>query len=137
MVRSVIGAIVGAVVWMVVFLCVAVLLAQFWPAYAAHGRVWFEQHVYEFTTGMSVVNASFWVLAEIVAGWLAVLIAARRRAGWLLAAVIGLYLAYVHLYVEWSNLPWWYNLAVALPAAPATLLGARFANRFVREPRPV
>ena len=136
MVRSVIGVIVGAVVWMVAFLCVTVSLAQFLPEYAAHGRVWFGQHVYEFTSGMSAVNASFWVLAEIVAGWLAVLIAARREAGWVLAAVIGLYLAYLHLYVEWSNLPWGYNLAVAIPGAPATLLGAWFASRFVRDPKP-
>ena len=128
MVRSVIGVIVGAVVWMVVFLCVTVALAQFWPEYAAHGRVWFQQHVYEFTTGMSAVNASFWVLAEIVAGALAVLIAARRQAGWVLAAVIGLYLAYEHLYVEWSNLPWAYNLAVAIPAVPAVLFGAWLAR---------
>ncbi len=136
MVRSVIGVIVGAVAWMVVFLCVAFSVAEFWPDYAVHGRVWFQQHVYEFTTGMSVVNASFWVLAEIIAGRLAVLIAARRQAGWVLAAVIGLYLAYQHLYVEWSNLPWWYNLAVAIPAVPATLLGARFASRFGRGPQP-
>ncbi len=136
MVRSVIGVIVGAVVWMVVFVCVTVSLALFWPEYAAHGRVWFQQHVYEFTTGMSAVNASFWVLAEIVAGGLAVVIAARRQAGWVLAAVIGLYLAYEHLYVEWSNLPQGYNLAVAIPAAPATLLGAWFARRFARSPRP-
>jgi multisubunit Na+/H+ antiporter MnhB subunit len=134
MVRSVMSVVVGAVVWMVVFLCVTVSLAQFWPEYAAHGRVWFQQHVYEFTTGMSVVNASFWVLSEIVAGALAVLIAARRQAGWVLASVIGLYLAYEHLYVEWSNLPWWYNLAVAIPAAPAVLLGGRLAGRRAARP---
>ena len=128
MLRSVLGVIVGAVVWMVLFLCVTVSVARFWPDYAAHGSVWFQQHVYEFTAGMSVVNASCWVLAEIVAGWLAVLIAARRQAGWVLAAVIGLYLAYEHLYVEWSNLPWAYNLAVAIPAAPAVLFGAWLAR---------
>jgi hypothetical protein len=134
MVRSVIGVVVGAIVWMVVFLCVTVSLAQLWPEYAAHGRVWFQQHVYEFTTGMSAVNASFWVLSEIVAGALAVLIAARREAGWVLAAVIGVYLAYEHLYVEWSNLPRWYNLAVAIPAVPAVLFGGKLVNRRASQP---
>jgi len=128
MVRGVLGVIVGAVVWMFGFVGLGIALAAVWPDYAAHGSVWFQQHVYEFTTGMSAVNASFWVLAEIVAGALAVLIAARRQAGWVLAAVIGLYLAYEHLYVEWTNLPWAYNLAVAIPAVPAVLFGAWLAR---------
>jgi hypothetical protein len=55
-------------------------------------------------------------------------IAARRGAGWALAALIGLYMAYMHLYAEWPNLPWWYNLAVAIPAAPAILLGGTLAR---------
>src|SRR6185295_12203067 len=119
-------------VWMYGFLCIAIGVSLLWPDYAAHGRVWFQQHVYEFTNAMSVVNASVWIIAEIAAGALAVLIAARREAGWVLAAIIGIYLAYLHLYVEWSNLPKAYNLAVALPAVPAVLLGAWLARSRAR-----
>jgi hypothetical protein len=132
MVRSVLGIVVGAAVWMYGFLCITIGVSLFWPDYAAHGRMWFQQHVYEFTNGMSVVNASAWIIAEAGAGALAVLIAARREAGWVLAAIIGIYLAYVHLYVEWSNLPKGYNLAVAIPAAPAVLLGVWFARSRAR-----
>jgi hypothetical protein len=51
------------------------------------------------------------------------LVAVSGPAGWVLAAIIGIYLAYLHLYVEWSNLPKAYNLAVAIPAVPAVFLG--------------
>ena len=132
MVRSVLGVIVGAAVWMYGFLCITIGVALFWPDYAAHGRVWFQQHVYEFTNAMSVVNGSAWIVAEAGAGALAVLIAARREAGWVLAAIIGIYLAYLHLYVEWSNLPKVYNVAVAIPAVPAVLLGAWLARSRAR-----
>jgi len=77
----------------------------------------------------------FWILAEIFAGWVAVVVARRRQASWILAAPIGLFMAVNHLYLEWDSFPWWYNVAVAVPAAPAVILGGRLAGRFAR-PRP-
>lgn len=56
--------------------------------------------VYDFTPAMSCINALFWILAEIGAGWLTVVIAKRREAAWVLAALIGVYLAFMHLYSE-------------------------------------
>ena len=132
MVRSVLGVIVGAVVWMAAFLFLAVSLAAVWPDYAVHGRNWFQAHVYDFPPLMSVCNASLWILAEIGAGWLTGVIARRREAVWVLAGLVGIYLAFMHLYSEWANLPWWYNLAVAIPAAPAVLLGGKLASGWVR-----
>jgi hypothetical protein len=34
--------------------------------------------------------------------------------------------------LEWPTFPWWYNLGVVLPAAPAVLLGGRRAAALVR-----
>jgi hypothetical protein len=130
MVRSVLGVVVGAVVWMALFLLLGFSLAAVWQDYGLHGRNWFQARIYDFTPAMSVCNALIWILAEIGAGWLAVVLARRREAAWVLAALIGVYLAYLHLYQEWANLPWWYNLAVAIPAAPAVLCGGRLAGRF-------
>ena len=128
MVRSVLGVVVGAVVWMALFLFLGISLAAVWQDYGVHGRNWFQERIFDFTPAMAVCNALIWILAEIGAGWLTVVIAKRREAAWVLAAVIGVYLAYVHLYQEWASLPWWYNLAVAIPAAPAVLFGGRLAG---------
>jgi len=43
-------------------------LARFWSEYAVHGGAWFQQHIHQFPTQVSVVNALLWVLAEIIAG---------------------------------------------------------------------
>ncbi len=136
MIRSALGVIVAAVVWMALFLALGFALAAVWHDYGLHGRNWFQARIYDFTPVMSVCNALLWILAEIGAGWLCVVVARRREASWVLAAVIGAYLAYLHLYQEWANLPWWYNLAVAIPAAPAVLLGGRLAGGLTRVAAP-
>jgi hypothetical protein len=129
MVRSVLGIVVGAIAWMVAFFTIARLLFLVWPDYALHAEAWMSAERYEFTAPQSGFNALFWILAEIFAGWLTVIIAKRREASWVLAALIASYLALMHLYLFWDNFPWWYNLAVALPAAPAVLLGGKLAGR--------
>jgi hypothetical protein len=53
-----------------------------------------------------------------------------------LAAVLAGYLGVIHLLLEWSTFPWWYNLGVVLLAAPAVLLGGKLAGRFVRSSSP-
>jgi len=126
MVRSVLGVLVGAVVWMVGFFVLALVLAQLWPDYAIHGREWTRQGV--FTALMACCNLVFWVLAEIGAGWAAGKIAKRREAVWVLAALVGIYLAGLHLILYWSRFPWWYNLGVVIPAVPAVFLGGKLAS---------
>ena len=128
MVRSVLGVLVGAVVWMVGFLVLALLLAQLWPDYAIHGRQWTRQAVFTFTPLMACCNLVFWVLAEIGAGWAAGKIAKRRQAVWVLAGLVGIYLAVLHFVLYWPSFPWWYNLGVVIPAVPAVLLGGKLAN---------
>jgi hypothetical protein len=128
MVRSVLGVVVGWVVWFCGFLVLAILLAATWPDYRVHGQAWMNDHVFDFPTGMAVLNVIFWILAEIAGGWVAMAIARRREAVWVLAAIIGAYLIYEHLYAEWANIPAWYNLVVAIAAIPAVLLGGRLAS---------
>ena len=50
---------------------------------------------------------------------------------WALAAVLAGYLGVMHLFLEWSTFPWWYNLGVVIPAVPAVLLGGALARRGV------
>jgi hypothetical protein len=129
MVRSVLGVVIGAVVWMMGFLVLALILAQLWPDYGIHGREWTRQGVFTFTPLMACCNLVFWVVAEIGAGWTTAKIAKHRRALWVLAALVGLYLAGLHLALKWPLFPWWYNLGVVIPAVPAVLLGGRLASR--------
>jgi len=129
MVRGALGVVVGAIAWMAAFFTLARLLFLVWPNYALHAQSWTSAQLYEFTAPQSGFNALFWILAEIFAGWLTVVIAKRREAAWILAALIGLYLAFMHLYYVWDKFPWWYNLAVTVPAIPAVLLGGKLAGR--------
>jgi hypothetical protein len=128
MVRGVLGVVVGAVVWMVGFFVLALVLAQLWPDYAIHARQWTRQGVFTFTPLMACCNLVFWVLAEIGAGWAAGKIAKRREAVWVLAGLVGIYLAGLHLVLYWTRFPWWYNLGVVIPAVPAVLLGGKLAS---------
>jgi hypothetical protein len=137
MVRGVLGVVVGWIVWFAGFMALAILLAAVWPEYRVHGRAWMNDHVFDFPTQMAVFNVIFWILAEIAAGWVAMFIARRREALWVLGAIVGGYLAYEHLYAEWANIPTWYNLAVAITGIPAVLLGGKLAGRFAQGGRPV
>jgi hypothetical protein len=110
------------------FLVLARVLVMLWPAYAAAVRSWTETADNTFTTAMSVYNASFWILAEIAAGWLTAVIARRAGAVWTLAAIVMGYLCFMHLYYVWPKLPWWYNLIIALSSGPAVLLGGRLGG---------
>jgi hypothetical protein len=137
MVRGAIGVVAAAAAWMVAFFALAWLLALAWPDYALHGQTWFTEQRFEFTAPQAGFNILFWVLAEIFAGCVTVVIAKRGEAAWVLAVLIGSYLALMHLYLEWDTFPWWYNLAVALPAIPAVLIGGRLATRFARPGRAI
>jgi hypothetical protein len=128
MVRSILGVVASAVVWMVGFWILAILLAELWPDYAIHGRQWMREGVFTFTPPMACCNLVLWALAEIGAGWVAGRIAKHREAVWVLAGLLGMYLAVVHLVLYWPRFPWWYNLGVVIPAVPAVLLGAKLAN---------
>jgi hypothetical protein len=130
MVRTLLGVVVGAVSWMVGFWILAMVLAQLWPDYAIHGRQWIREGVFTFTPPMACCNLLFWVLAEIGAGWVAGKIAKRRGAVWVLAGLLGIYLAAMHLVLYWPRFPWWYNLGVVIPAVPAVLFGGKLANSF-------
>ncbi len=129
MARGVLGVLGGGIVWMVLFLVLAQILALAWPDYRTHAHTWTSSGVYDFTIVMSGFNILFWILSEMAAGYLAVVLARRREAAWVLAALLMAYMCFMHLYFVWDHLPWWYNLLVALPSGPAVLLGSRFANR--------
>jgi hypothetical protein len=129
MMRSVLGVVIGVAAWMVAFFVLATLLAQLWPDYAVHGRQWMREGVFTFTPAMAGCNLALWVFAETGAGWVTAKIARRRTAVWVLAALVGIYLAAVHLLFDWPRFPPWYNLGVVIPAVPAVLLGARLAKR--------
>lgn len=128
MMRSILGVVVGAVVWAVGFYALATALAQVWPDYAIHARQWMREGAFTFTPAMACCNLVLWVLAEVGSGWVAAKISKRRAAAWALAALVGIYLAALHLVLAWPRFPWWYNLGVVIPAVPAVLLGAKLAK---------
>jgi hypothetical protein len=87
-----------------------------------------REGMFTFTAPMAFCNLVLWVLAEIGAGWVAGKIAKRHGAVWVLAGLLGIYFAVLHLVLYWPRFPWWYNLGVVIPAVPAVLFGAKLAN---------
>jgi hypothetical protein len=128
MVRGALGIVGGAIVWLLGFYALVILLAALWPDFAVHGRVWQREGIFSFTSPMACFLLLFWALAEIGAGWVAMKIAKRREAVWVLAGLLGIYLAALHIILYWPRFAWWYNLAVVLPAVPAVLMGGRLAG---------
>lgn len=136
MMRNALGVIAGAVVWMVGFFALATILAQIWPSYGTHAREWTQSKVFTFTALMACCNLLFWAIAEIAAGWTLARIARKPAAIWVLAIVIGGYLATLHWILFWPSFPWWYNLGVVIPAIPAVLLGSNLGGLLGRGPLP-
>jgi hypothetical protein len=128
MVRSGLGILVGAIVWMAVFYALTILLAASWRDYGIHGSEYINEGRFTFTPLMACFTLLCWVLAEIGAGWVVMKIARRREAVWVLAGLLGVYLAAMHLVLYWPRFPWWYNLGVVIPVIPAVLLGGRLAR---------
>jgi hypothetical protein len=132
MLRTVLGFVAGVIVWMPAFFILAGLGNFVWAGYTTHAQAWFNEGVFTFPAPMAAYNAACWAVAEVLAGWVAVAVGRRRQAAWVLAAAVALYMAVNHLILFWPSFPWWYNLAVALAAAPAVALGGKLAGRFVR-----
>ena len=128
MMRSVLGVVAGVIFWTLAFYALASGLAQLWPDYALHGRQWVKEGVFTFTTSMACCNVALWIIGEIGAGWLTAKIARHRGAVWVLAGLLGIYLATLHFVLYWVRFPWWYNVTVVVTAVPAVLLGARLAS---------
>jgi hypothetical protein len=130
MIRQVVAIVVGLVVWLVGFTTLAFGVAQVWASYGVHARQWMDQRVFTFPPTAASCNLILWILAAVAAGWAAARIARDRRTVWILAALMALYLAALHLVLEWSLFPWWYNLGVVIPAVPAVYAGANLAGLF-------
>ena len=128
MLRGILGIVAGAIAWMAVFYALVILLSLSWPEYGLQGRTWITRGVFTFTPSMACFNLLFWALAEIGAGWVAMKVARRPEAVWILASLLGLYLAALHIALYWPRFPWWYNLGVVIPAVPAVLLGGKLAR---------
>ena len=129
MVRKVLGVVVGAIAWLLGFYALAFGLAALWQDYGIHGGQFIRQGVFTFTAPMACCNLLFWVLAEVLAGWVAMKIARHRGPVQLLAGLLVAYLALNHLVLYWPRFPWWYNLGVVVPAGFAVLWGGRLASR--------
>ena len=133
MLRGALSVVSGAVAWYVSFYAMVMPLILIWPAYAASVQVYADTDVFDFTATMYWIMVVFWLLAGIAGGWVAVLVARRRDAVAVLAALLTAMMAFMHLYYVWDRLPWWYNVLVVLPVAPAVWLGGKLAfKRFAR-----
>jgi hypothetical protein len=108
-------------------------LGVLWPAYAAHGRTFFEQDLFTFPPRMAVFSLLFWVLAEASAGWVSIRIARGMPAVWLMGVLMWGYAMAEHVVFDWPRYPAWYNLGVVIPLLPAVWVGSRWGR--CKQPR--
>jgi hypothetical protein len=125
MLRKILTVILGLILCNVVFSGLAYGTLIVWPDYAIHGHRWIDQRIFTFPPIMASLNLLFWALSFAAAGWITARIARDSKAVWVLAGVMQLDAAYVHLFELWSTLPWWYNVIVVALVVPATMMGGR------------
>jgi hypothetical protein len=129
MARAVAGVIAGAVTWLAGFFAQMIVMAAIWRDVVEPGRIWANEGRFTFTTSMACFMLLFWALSATAAGWVAMKIAKRREAVWVLSGLIGLLAFTLHIALGWEVMPAWYNLGVVIPIVPAFLLGGKLADR--------
>ena len=115
--------------WWLLFNVLTILLAMTWYDFAQAGSLALRSRDYSaLTTPMLVILLAMWSCAYLGAGWVTVLISRHPQHIWIMATPWFLYLATMHLYVEWSSFPPWYNLGVVMFVYPLTWLGGRLVT---------
>ena len=124
MARVILAVFVGFVVWSVIWIVAGQVMMTVSPeSFDPESRT-------AGTSGILMLFIAVSVLASLVAGWLAAVLAreAAPRAAVMLAGL----LVVVGLVVEvasWDVAPAWYHLVFLALLAPATLVGARLRPR--------
>ncbi len=131
MVRSALGILGGGVVWMAAFFTLRGCCFSSGLRMRLAPKCTWTRAPMTSPLRCPLSMSLFWLLAECRRLGRGCYLE-RREAAWVLAALLMLYMSFMHLYYAWDNFPWWYNLAVALPSGLAVLLGGKLAGRWVR-----
>lgn len=127
--RAIGSVVLGLALWPVLFMAVGVGFGLLWPDYRAAARTFFAtQDFSQFTLAMMLLNFVLFAVIGAVSGWLVARVGGTRTAGLVLAGIWFAYAAVNHFYLQWGNLPDWYNLVVPWIIGGSIVLGSRLAK---------
>jgi hypothetical protein len=127
--RTVLAVIAGLATWWVAFYASLAAFVLAWPALREATRPALASGDFsQITTPMWLLFLSMYLWVNPVSGWVATVIAKRHNAAWIVAALMGLYAAYMHYYSLWSVYPSWYNVLVPISIPSLVYVGARCAK---------
>lgn len=126
MIRSIAGIAAGALIWWTIFFLAVGILYYTWPAYAESFDAYQISNDYNsFTTITISSHLVIFLFCSIAAGWMTSFITKQQRPAWYLATILLAYASYIHLYLLWNILPYWYNLSVVIPVLPLIIIGSK------------
>ena len=117
MLRSIVGVIVAVVTWFVVATLVNWIFRAALPGYSV------AEVSMNFTLTMMILRLVLGLVSSLCAGFVCALIAGRKAAPRIVAAIMVVLFLPVH-YMLWTKFPIWYHLFFLITLAPAVLIGA-------------
>lgn len=131
--RAMGSVVLGLAAWPALFMVVGIAFGLMWPDYRTAARTFFDtQDFSQFTIGMMLLNFGLFAVIGVLSGWVVRRIGGSRTAGLVLAGIWFVYAAVNHFYVQWGNLPDWYNIVVPWIIGGSIVIGARQATASAR-----
>lgn len=130
MVRIILGIIVGFIAWSIIWVGSDALMQSFSPAWWGAQKQAMELAVannesYKTDTLISVLDLFRSVIASIMAGYLAAVVAGENRRSPLILGVILLLVGVAVQLHLWNVYPVWFHPVFWILLIPATILGAK------------
>ena len=130
MVRIILGIIVGFAVWSIIWIGSDALMASFSPTWWKAQKDAMELAVvngdkYQTDTAITIADLVRSIIASIMAGFLAAVVAGENRRSPL---ILGVILLAVGIFVQWhlwNVYPIWFHPIFLILLIPATVLGAK------------
>lgn len=127
--RTALGVVVGLVIWWIAFYASLFAFAFAWPALNEAAKPALEHADFsQITTPMWILFLTMYLWVNPIAGWVTVLVGKKSSDVWIVAAIMGLYAAFMHYYRLWGVYPDWYNVLVPISIPPLMYAGARWAK---------
>ncbi len=135
MLRIVLGVIGGFIGWMVLFIGIEKIISAVWPAFGVNQKA-FEDAIkngagssgFTADTTMLLTQLAMGVLASLMAGYLAALVAGENSKAPLFAGCLLLLVGIAKAAMSWQYVPVWYHIVFTVMLLPMAIVGGRLIN---------
>lgn len=132
MLRIVLGVIGGFIGWMVLFIGIEKIISAVWPAFGGNQKA-FEDAIkngagssgFTADTTMLLTQLAMGVLASLLAGYLAALVAGENSKAPLIAGCLLLLVGIAKAAMSWQYVPVWYHIVFTVMLLPMAIVGGK------------